>query len=975
MSSCLSRIWSSIILIILIGCDSDDSIQKFTVLQAAGPLLLTSGATNDAFALVAGGVAAPIVVDVRDHKGVERAAKDLSNDIRKVSAVETQVVTTVPANEGHIVVAGTIGSNALIDSLVQQKKLDVEGIKGHWESFVIQVVDQPLPQVKSALVIAGSDRRGTTYGIYELSAKIGISPWNFWADVNPDHKTELYFTSGIHKQKEPSVKYRGIFINDEYNLKNWSHNQIEKDKYIGPETYKKVFELLLRLKANYLWPAMHHYTDHFNKYPENAKNADLYGIVIGSSHCEMLLRNNVKEWDDWAATHPNADGSAPVYDYSVNPKTIYDYWSFRAKTHASYENVYSIGMRGIHDSGMPCQKCSSRNEKVALLQKVIEDQRDILRTQVSKDLSKVLQVYTPYREALDLYNAGLEVPDDVTLLWPEDNQGYIRQLPTPQEKLRSGGSGVYYHISVWGPPKSYLWLNSTPLTLVQEEMKKAYDNGSNRIWIVNVGDIKPAEIGMEFFLTLALDIHRYSHQNVTLFAEEMAARDFGTPHAKEIAALVMQYFQYNIARRPEFMAKDVYSLTSYGDEASLRLSAFEDLEKRATALYNRLPAHKKDAFYQLVLYSIKASHQQLEKYVFAAKADLAVALGKNQSAAVYRKKAEQAYATTLSDLDYYNNKLAGGKWKGIIYPFGGKVPAIERLPALPVVPPASPKAGLGVAVEGETQKEANHMLAFTNFDNSSRFVDIFNQGEGEFIWKAQTTVPWLKLSETQGMVAHEKRIYVGIDWSHHPDGVRTSEVILEGAGSKVSILVKTLKRPEPNIKEPGTYVESNGYVSMEAEHYSGLTAGNEVSWHRFPYLGRSGDSMKLLPDTASVLADLEKSAPELKYRIHFFSTGTFPVTIYRIPTLSTHGACRIAVALDEKTPEIVTGNNTSDNPKWSINVLENIEKLTTTITVNEAGVHTLRIRMVDPSIAIDKLVIDTGGLKPSYLGPPESMRW
>lgn len=425
---------------------------------------------------------------------------------------------------------GTLGASPAIDRLVSQGRLDVSRVKGRWEASVTQVIERPLPGVDRALVIAGSDRRGTVYGIYDTSERIGVSPWYWWADVPVERRDTVTVPAGRIERREPSVRYRGVFINDEQNLTTWSHRTQETDKNIGPETYKRVFELLLRLKANYLWPAMHPYSDFFNKYRENPELADRYGIVVGSSHPEALLRNGVHEWEPWIAEHPNADGSAPVYDYTVNPAVISDYWRARARQNATYESSWTLGMRGLHDSALETKYATTIPEKVVVMNDIIADQRRILAEEVGSAAEP--QIFIPYKEVLDLYNAGVQVPDDVTLIWPDDNHGNMRQLPNETERARAGGNGIYYHLSYWGRPKSYLWLDTTQVAKVWQELRRVYEHGTDRMWIFNVGDVKSIETGLSFAMDMAWDVDRWEADEVEGFLAEWAGRQFGRRHAR-----------------------------------------------------------------------------------------------------------------------------------------------------------------------------------------------------------------------------------------------------------------------------------------------------------------------------------------------------------------------------------------------------------------------------------------------------------
>lgn len=622
--------------------------------RAAPPASLLDKAEEDSFGLVSQGNAARILTDPADFKVVSIAAGCLANDIHRVTGRK-------PGPEGKAaIIIGTIGRSKLIDGLISSRKLDVSAVRGKWESFVIATVKDPLPGVSSGLVIAGSDRRGTAFGVFDLSETIGVSPWVWWADVAPTRRDSIFLSSGRRVQRSPSVKYRGIFINDEdWGLQPWAAKTFEPEtKDIGPKTYAKVCELLLRLKANYLWPAMHPSTKAFNFYPKNREVADDYAIVMGSSHAEPMLRNNVDEWDK------AVNGE---WDYEKNRDGVLEYWEQRVKENGRFENTYTIGMRGIHDSGMPGG--GSTKDKVARLQRVIADQRKMLAEHVNKEVEKIPQVFVPYKEVLTLYQNGLKVPDDVTLVWPDDNHGYIRQLPSPAERKRAGGSGVYYHISYWGAPEDYLWLCTTPPTLIWEEMRKAYDHGARDLWVLNIGDIKPGEIGMEFFLRMAWDVEPWKETAQMDFLTDWAKRNFGEKHALDIATALDGYYRLNFLVKPEHLLKTTFSVS----DAQNRTMRFNKIRDTATLVLSRLPAEKQDAFYQLVMYPIICSALMNDKH-----------LGHSPT---------QYHESIQKETRYYNERMSGGKWKHMMSSNPRKRPVFQKptaeRPAVDIREPAS----------------------------------------------------------------------------------------------------------------------------------------------------------------------------------------------------------------------------------------------------------------------------------------------
>lgn len=605
-------------------------------------LALAAGAAGGAepFPLVAQRRAATLVTSAADHEVVALATADLAADVARITGLTPASATTLPPGGGPLVLIGTLGRHPLIDALVATGALDVGNLAGAWESFVIATLDHPYPGVPSALVIVGSDRRGTAYGVYELSEQIGVSPWHWWADVPPAPQAELRLPAGLHRFGPPSVKYRGIFLNDEdWGLQPWAAHTFEPEHGdIGPKTYAKVFALLLRLKANTLWPAMHACTRPFNADPRLAPLADAYGIVMGSSHAEPLLRNNVREW----TAPPDA------YNYVTNREGVRAYWAERVRTNGRYENLYTIGMRGIHDSAI--QGTTSDAQRITVLAQVFADQRALLAPAAP-------QVFCAYKEVLDLYRQGLRVPDDVTIVWPDDNFGYIRNVATAAERARTGGFGVYYHISYLGRPLAYLWLNTTPPALIWAELKKAHAHGADRVWIVNVGDLKPAEIGTEFFLSLAWDVDHWGPDAQPAFLRAWAAREFGADHAAAIADIMGRYYALNFQRRPEhlqwWLPKEEPRASDLTDsEIDARLAAFARLRADTHRLAATLPASHQDAFTQLVAYPVHGSALANVRYFAGETGDIAAA---------------QATDAELQELTRrFNEETANGKWRGFM---------------------------------------------------------------------------------------------------------------------------------------------------------------------------------------------------------------------------------------------------------------------------------------------------------------------
>ncbi|MFJ4080694.1 glycosyl hydrolase 115 family protein [Streptomyces iakyrus] len=926
------------------------------------------------FPLLRDGTAVDVFVDATDDPAVIRAAGDLQADVERVGGVRPRLVHTVPPRTELLVLVGTIGASPVIDRLIAQRRLDVSRVKGRWEASVTQVVDRPLPGVGRALVIAGSDRRGTVYGVYDTSERIGVSPWYWWADVPVVRRDTVTVPAGPFVRREPAVRYRGVFINDEQNLTTWSRRTQEPDKNIGPKTYERVFELLLRLKANYLWPAMHPYSDFFNKHRENPELAERYGIVIGSSHPEAMLRNGVHEWQPWAEEHRNPDGTLPVYDYTVNPAVISDYWRARARQNAGYESSWTIGMRGLHDSALETKHATTVPEKVAVMNDIIADQRRILAEEVGPAAEP--QIFIPYKEVLELYNAGVEVPGDVTLIWPDDNHGNMRQLPDESERRRPGGNGIYYHLSYWGRPRSYLWLDTTQLSKVWQELRRVHEHRVDRMWIFNVGDIKSIETGLSFCLDMAWDVDRWGPGDVEDFLVEWAGRQFGRRYGSEIAAIRTEYYRLAAQRRPEFIDKAVFSTVHHGDEAGRRMTDYEQLLDRARRLGAKLPEAYRDAYFQLVEYPVHGAYLMNLKYYWADRNALAVRQGRGAGTNRFAELAEAAHAEEQAITRRYNTEIAGGKWDGIVNPYPSEIPKAPGRPAVTRIP-RQETAGLGVAAEGN-ETGAGRPLSFSSYTRDRRFVDVFNTGFLPLQWRAEPSAPWIRLSTTGGELTDQVRVWAEIDWPRVPQGTHRPTLTFTGAGRSIEVPLLVADDGERARRRARGFVEAHGYVSIDAAHFDREVPRGGARWRTVRGLGRRTAAVEAVPTTAQpITEDLTARAPELRYRVRFTTAGTFPVTVFRLPSLDERGKRRLAVGLDDQPPTVLSGQAIATGNRgdaWARNVEEGVEKLTARVTVSAPGEHVLRLFMVDPGMAVDQIVIETGGPAGGYLAPPESYR-
>jgi hypothetical protein len=967
------------------------------------------------FPIVQNRTAARLLVDTNDYAGVVRAVGDLQLDVARVTSQAPEVIHDMNRAGTNVILIGTIGHSRFVDALVRDGKLDVASIRGQWESFLIQVVRDPLPGVTAALVIAGSDKRGTIYGIYDLSEQIGVSPWYWWADVTPDRKDALFVRPGRYVQGPPAVEYRGIFLNDEApDLTNWITNRFgfvptNAQPPIPPGVanygrgfYTKLFELILRLKGNYLWPAM--WNNAFNEDdPQNPLLADEYGVVMGTSHQEPMLRAQ-KEWDrglgrQYGNWNYNLTNQQPV---------LQQFWRDGIRRNKNYESIITLGLRAENDSGRPIGK--------GLTEQIVGVQRQILAEELNPDLAKIPQLWCLYKEVQDFYQEGLRVPDDVTLLWAEDNWGNVRRLPIADERRRAGGAGVYYHFDYHGGPRSYQWINSSPIPKVWDQLALAKQYGADRIWMVNVGHFKGTEFPLEFFMHLAWNPDRWTNTNLFEFTRFWAEREFGPEHAPAIADIVVKYTKYNGRRKPELLAPDTYSLVNY-QEAETVAADFNAIAARAEAIYRQLPEAKRDAFYELVLFPAKAGALLNELYLAAGKNALYARQGR-ASAGDWAAETRRLFQADANLMNYFNRTFAGGKWNHFmdqthIGYTNWADPPQNSLQAIPLVEPTVPgPAALGVAVEGSaaawwgeaadepvltSQSEAttareyalptavsNREAAFPIFDafnQQRRALDIFNLGNTPFAFTVEAGAPWIVLSETEGAVDKDRRLWVSVDWSKAPRGTANRILTVSGAGQKVRIKITTSNPTEVTRDSLRGFVEGEGCVSIEPEHYTTKSDAGDRHWLRIEDYGRTLSGMRATAPANAPAAVPGNDSPCLEYRMYSFSTGKAEVTATLAPTLNfiPGRPLRYAVAFDDEPPQTVTVvpadyNARNGNRDWEQSVMNNARFGRTTHPLAQPGYHTLKIWMVDPGIVVQKLVVDLGGVRPSYLGPPESYR-
>ncbi len=986
------------------------------------------------FPLVAKGKAAPLLVSAGDYPGVVRAVRDLSTDFQRVSGVLPVVVTDRSAGADTVVIVGTIGRSPLVDDLVAAGKLDVTGIAGEWETSLEQVVDNPMPGVRRAFVIAGSDQRGTIFGVYDVSRGIGVSPWYWWDDVPAPHNDELYVLAGRHTQGTPAVRYRGFFINDENpNLGGWG------PEYFGPglapgypggfnaKFYAKIFETMLRLKANYLWPAVWGRAFAEDD-PSNHATATEYGIVMGTSHEAPMLRG-IEEWNRHAVpavrdangniVTPGHDpyGGTGEWSFRYNADALKAYWreGIQRMVDQHIEGVVTVGMRGNGDTAL------GDGAGIDLMAEIIAAERQIIAEVTGRDAATVPQVWTLYKEVQRYWEEGLRPPDDVIAVFTDDNWGNIRKLPDPSLPPRSGGYGLYYHFDYVGVGRNYKWVDSSLIANTREQLHQAFAYGVTRLWVANVGDMKGNELPLQFFLDYAWDPNRWALDQLPHWEQQYATQNFGPELAEEIAAVLHTYGRLQSRRKPELLNRRITiaaGTITYDDQASpFSLTDYRELETvtaewralaaEADRIGAALPEQYQDAWYELVGYEVQAS-ANLYAMRQAEFTNIRYAAQGRAATNALAATAAARFADDEAMMNRFNTEVAGGKWHDfMIQPhidygdtarYGSNAgwqepeknnwaipdvifPAVQQI-ALPSGPE------LGVAIDGSDSWWPGDsgpaiLPTFSPYQSQpAQYIEVFNRGTAAFDYTIRPSVSWLSVKPNRGTVTDQVRATLLVDWSRAPQGTTTVPITITGPNGSAVTVSAVIEHPEVPSGGVRGFAEANGYISIEADHFTRAVDANGVSWQRIPDIGRTGAGMTPFPVTAASQTP-GGHGPRLEYRMTLFTTGQVVVWAYLSPrnaVLASSGI-RYAVSVDDDAPQVVdivaaTGaNDTTMNRQWEANTSDNVNRTSTTHTIGTAGVHTLRFWMVDPTVVVQKLVVDTGGLRPSYLGPPESSRY
>lgn len=790
------------------------------------------------FPLVTKGTPCSIVMDATEDEGIKMAITSLQHDIRQVCNNQPALLNNIPAK--RCVIIGSYHS-AIIQKLITAGKIDKEQLINKNEKFLLQVIAKPADGVDEALVIAGSDKRGTIYGIYELSKQMGVSPWYWWADVPVIQQENVYIKSGVYTDGEPKVEYRGIFINDEWpSFGNWA-----KTKFggINSKVYKHVFELVLRLKGNFVWPAMWG-SAFYDDDPQNGQLANTMGIVMGTSHHEPMALAQ----QDWKRRGKGE------WDYNHNAQNLREFWTSGIERAKNWESVITVGMRGDGDEPM------SEGANISLLENIVKDQRKIIEKVTGKKAKETPQVWALYKEVQEYYDKGMRVPDDITLLLCDDNWGNVRKLPNLNEKPRTGGYGMYYHFDYVGAPRNSKWININPIPRIWEQMNLTYEYGVRKLWIVNVGDLKPMEYPITFFMDIAWNPEKFNAHNLKQHTEDFCAQLFGSQYAKEAARILSLYAKYNRRVTPEMLNAKTYSF-NYGEWERV-VDEYNALALDAHNLGFLLPATYRDTYDQIISYPVQACSNLYNMY-YAQARNHALAAKLDPEANQWADKVEACYLRDSLLTHHYNKVISNGKW--------------------------------------------DHMM---------------------------------------------DQIHIGYTSWNSP---------------KKRTMPKVTRIPEK--ERTYTFQEVDGYVAMEAEHFTRAIAEGETSWNIIPDFGKTLSGVTTIPVTKT---------PErmyLEYDIEMKKTGKVRVDLLLAPTLNFNDneGLSYAVSFDGDKEQIINfnGHYKGDLGKWQANPIIESRSIH---QLDKKGKHTLRIRPLNPGIVIEKIMIHAGGLKNSYLGAPETRK-
>jgi hypothetical protein len=934
----------------------------------------------------------PFIVENGAFEGVKRIAKKVAADFEKVCGSLPKIMDK-PKNNGSVVIFATLGHSPLVDMLKEAGKFDPSLIRGKREVYQIKLIDSPFPGVSKALLICGSDKRGTIYGMFALSEFIGVSPLHFWGDVEPLTCDKIELTDRIETvSKEPSVKYRGFFINDEWPcFGNWTSSHFGG---FTAEMYDHVFELLLRLKGNYLWPAM--WTSSFPLDGPGSLNeelADIYGVVMGASHHEPCLRAS-EEWD-------KVRGKDSVYgndwNYRKNKDGLIRYWEDGLKRSGKYEKIITIGMRGEHDSSMLGD--ATLKDNIDVLKDIITNQRVLIRKHVNQNLDEVPMVLAIYKEVEEYYYGDEKTPglkdwdgiDNVICMLCEDNFGFMRTLPTEDMRRRKGGFGMYYHFDYHGGPVSYEWMPSISFERTWEQMCMAYDYGIKEAWIVNVGDLKFNEVPLAYFMELAYDFEKWGTNSPNSIGEYTGIwleKTFPEADAKlreKIAEVLHGYIRMNAMRRPEALNAGIYHPCHYL-EADRMLALAASIEKTNEEVYSALPKNAKDAYYSMVYFPARASVNLLRMHLYAGKNHHYAKQGRkiaNKFAALVTECIEKDRAMHIGFAAFKN-----GKWKGMeLEQHIGFVKWNDdnyRYPLRVQVEPAH-KPRMSVTRKDRTEVFSKaygspmtiYIDDFLYAGNDEVILEIANDGIGvfDYVIQLEEEYDWLNISPMRGLVESQEEITLRCDRRKLGGGIQSARLLIKDMDTTVAVEIKAKDSVTQGLP-PMTFLENNGVIVIPANRFCGKKDAVSADFKELINYGRSGFGMKVFPTTACFSEN--DDAPTLTYGFLIEEAGKYTAEIWTTPTNSIQNKRPLRFSFESsKGKQIITAipadfmAGSPSDKRWCEGVLNNIRIIKIPLTLEE-GVREISISALEPGLVLEKVLIYREGREPlpSYLGPP-----
>lgn len=941
------------------------------------------------FDLVRGKKAAGIYIDpaAADYAGLLHVAGKLQEDIQLVTGVRPAIDKALA--DGPQVIAGTIGSHPVIDDMIASGELDVSAIQGKRESYAIRLMKN------GKLLIVGTETVSTLHGMYHISEKIGVSPWVYWGDAVPKKQKEIVFDEGIvFTSKEPSVKFRGFFMNDEWpSLGGFAYNTFGD---FNVKFYDKVFDLLLRLKGNYFWPAMWSASLCLDGSPEdplaNVKLATELGITIGNSHHEPLMRSS-EEWDK-VKTDTNNAGYGKDWNYYTNGEGLYRYWEDGVERNKEFKHMITIGMRGERDTTM-LPEDSTIQENVELLRQIITDQLAIIQAKGCDDMPKMLALY---KEVEGYYYGGDGVKglkdwdglEDTILLLSDDNFANVRTLPTKENRDRKAGWGLYYHFDYHGSPVSYEWVNSTPLPKVWEQLTMAYEYGIHDLWIVNVGDIRPQELPLSYYMALAYDYEDLgiNHPNETdVFVKKWVEQQFGglvedEDVKEDIAAILKAYTRMHGNRRPEVTYPDTYHVTHYG-ESSRMIHLCHRIKRLADDVDSKLPKEAKASYYGLVYYPAVAGANVQLMNLYAARNQFYAANGV-AAAADYAKKVKECIAYDEQLTKYYNEGMADGKWKGMMSSahigFTHWNDEDWQYPEIVETQPSDEDRLLVLAAEGDAfvTEGTISLPEFTSTGRESYLLQVANAADRPIEATVSADQEAVVIRKSGCMTGSIQNYEVSIDWDKIK-GDLESTIAVRASGGEVNVTVRAVAIDESKLL-PMTFVERNHVIAMEAEHFAENCEKDGYRWERLTEYGKTLSSMKVFPLNRNF--DQLGEGPSLTYRVQIREGGTYTLRVITAPTnnLEAGRNMRYAVSVDQGEIQAVKtipdehyniGGGYCHERDWAEGVLNNCHYGESPVVL-EAGLHTITIYGVEAGLVLQKLVLYKGELPESYFGPDEN---